>query len=638
MTFDNINAMWEDSAVRFRDYPVVHTRESRAIRTADGRIDERVDYHAVSFQELEELVADFGHGLLALGLQEQEGVALIAENSLRWLVCDLAVLSHRAYDVPRGCGASLKELAYILKSTHVRFAIVENQEQCDRIRTIQAELPELKVMIVLGQASGDARSFEQVLELGRPLRQREGRESPFYQRRDKTRPSDIATILYTSGTCGVPKGIPLTHANIMHNVNVLPEVMQLVPGRRFLAVLPIWHTFERTGEYSALRGGACIFYSTPATILKDMALVDPHHIIGVPRLWMAVRNMTRSVLRQAGKEKLFQALYACSLNVKKARRAGLGDRLGHALADLLFYRKIRAKFGRNFISAISGGGSLPEDVDDFFEIIGVPLLEGYGLTETSPVISGRTMDRRVPYTCGRPLPQTEVRIRDAQGRDLPAGEQGIVFVSGPQVMSGYYNDPKQTAQVMHKDEQGRVWFDTGDLGLLHPSGDLSIVGRVKDTIVLIGGENIEPGPIEEALSASDFIEQVMLCGQDQEYITALVVPDRKLLQDFCSSRAIAYSENRVPELSRDPRVQGFFGDIIARIVSPKNGFTEAERIVHFSFTRPFAMKDDTLSATYKVKRHAVLERDAALIRSLYPHYTELGAEKIHPRQEQPWKT
>jgi long-chain acyl-CoA synthetase len=645
VTYKTLNAMWLDLVPRYADQPIAHCRQSQTIKTPDGRIDEEVRFIPVSYREADELVRDFGLGLLALGLQAQEGAALIAENSLRWLVCDFAILANRAYDVPRGCSCASKELAYILGHSKARFAILEDEAQLERVLALQSGLPELKVLIVLSEGfkgRPGVHSFEQVLALGKEAGRAQDKALLFHRRRQETAPSDLATILYTSGSSGTPKGVPLTHMNLLHSPEKIPPMLGARPGQGFLAILPIWHSFERMIEYCALHSGGSIYYSTPATAFKDLSLVNPQYMAGVPRLWLAVYNTARTTLRLAGKEKLFLSLYRHSLAVMRARRcrqgrqyltgneepvparATLWDRLCHDLADLLIYRKIRAKFGLKFITLISGGGSLPAHVDDFFEIIGISIIDGYGLTETSPTLSVRMLDHNIRYTCGRPLPETEVQIRDKDGRILPIGEKGLIWARGPQVMSGYYHNDEETRKVLQPDGQGRVWFNTGDLGLLTRSGDLSVLGREKDTIVLIGGENIEPEPIEGLLTSTQYIDQAMLCGQDQEYVTALIVPEKKHLRELCISFGLAYSEEKTLELAQDPKLRRFYADLIAKAVSLEAGFREADRIVNFTFTRPFTAKDDTLTLTHKVKRHKVLERDADLIRALYPRYTDVG--------------
>jgi long-chain acyl-CoA synthetase len=651
---ETINQMWLNAVAENGQGVVVANRESKKIKSSNGRIDEELVFNPVTYEELNRMVLAFGAGLGHLGLQEKEGVALIAENSMRWLVSDLAVLANRAFDVPRGCSSTIKELTYILGHSKVRFAILSDEEQLDRVLKIQESLRELKVLIVLdpefkNQQTGNNKeiySFDEVITLGEEFLQSEkgSNGTPLDKRREETTASDLATLMYTSGTSGTPKGTPLTHGNIMHNVNVLPEMLKM-EKEKLLSILPIWHSFERIVEYAALRSGSAIYYSTPPTVIKDMAVVNPNLLAGVPRLWMGIYNNIMLNIRYSGKEDFFRKLYAHCLRVMEARRyrhnrqylvgeekprparAGLRDYFYFLLGELLIYRKIRKKLGKSFTTGISGGGSLPSYVDDFFEVIGITLLEGYGLTETSPVLTLRTMDHRIPYTCGSPLQQTEIQIRNEDGEVLPDGQKGIVWARGPQVMSGYYRNPEETAKALERDKQHRTWFNTGDLGLITKQGDLTIIGRAKDTIVLNNGENIEPGPIEKMMVSSPYIEQAMVCGQDQEFLTALVVPEKKLLNNYCDSIGIDFREEEVVSLARNGKIKEFYGDTIKKAISSGGEIKEIETIVNFTFTLPFTVADDTLTHTLKIKRNKILERDERLIRGMYPHYTEKGAAK-----------
>lgn len=646
---NTINEMWLNSVARHGDFAAVANRSSRAIERRDGRIDEQLQFDPVSFRKLGDLVSTFGHGLIELGLQEKEGVALVAENSMRWLISDLAVLANRAFDVPRGCSSTDKELLYILGHSKVRFAILDNGEQLARVRGLQPELPGLETLIVLDDtfekpdslANCNIYPFDEVLALGDRLLQKQehANETLLAERCRATTESDIATLMYTSGTTGKPKGTPLTHGNIMHNVSVLPSILRMEKGR-ILSVLPIWHVFERIVEYVCLKAGITIHYSTPLSMIKDLAVVKPGFLAGVPRLWMAIYNNIMSNIRNEGREKLFRKIYAHSQQVIAARRyrnnrqyligeqnpnpvkASLRDKLYFLLGEVMVYRNIRKRFGHGFLAGISGGGALPGYVDDFFEIVGITILEGYGLTETSPVLTVRTFDHRIPYTCGIPLPRTEIQIRNDQGTVVTDGQKGIVWVRGPQVMSGYYLDPEESSKVLEHKNGHRPWFNTGDLGVLTDQGDLAIIGRAKDTIVLNNGENIEPGPIEKALVFSPYIEQVMVCGQDQEFLTALVVPEKKILEDLCVSKGIDMDGDEIASYIQNPEIKSFYGFIINATISPETGFKDVERIVDFSFTTPFSIEDDTLTQTLKIKRHRVFDRDESLIRSMYPLYTE----------------
>ncbi len=641
-----LNEMWVHACDAFATQNAVYLRQSRSVRNAEGKITEEVAYFPLTYSDLDFRVQTFGRGLIEVGLMEHEAVGLISENSLRWLVCDLAVLGNRAFDVPRGVSFPAEEILYILQHSEAKIVVVETEKELDQVCSLRAELPKMESIIVLDKAFTKSNraeriyTFDDIIELGF--------ESPpetqeiFLRRRQVTMPDDVATVMYTSGTTGTPKGIPLTHNNIMHNVKTIPSLLHMHAGDKFLSLLPVWHILERTSEYLALRAGASIWYTTRLTFARDLGTVSPTHVVSVPRIWVLLYDGVMASLRQKGKSALFAKLYAHSLKVVAARRyrqrrqylligeepvkktASVRDHILHRVADLLIYRKIRGRLGTAFAAGISGGGALPEYIDDFFEALGVTLLEGYGLTETSPVLCVRTFEHRIPYTVGRPLPETEIKILDEEEKPVTGSEQGVVWVSGPQVMEGYRKNPEETAKVMRRDDDGRLWFNTGDLGRRTRDGDISIVGRVKDTIVLLGGENVEPARIESAMTLSELVDQVMVCGQDQEFLTALVVPNTDKLKEICESEGIDFDARTLPELLKHEAVHKVYMDDICSRVAESTGFREVELIHDLAFVRPFVPDDGTLTQTLKVKRRKVQARDSQSIKAMYPRYREAG--------------
>ncbi len=519
-----INEMWLNSAAAYSDKNAFCVRNSKIVESGGRIVDEVITYSCTTYSQLESLVAALGMGLLEIGLKEKEAVGIISENRIRWMICDLAVLGNGAFDVPRGTTSTIEEIKYVLEYSEAVIAILENENELARILKIKSELPKLKSIIVLDEnyknskACRDIYSFDDLIEIGKKASAQN--QELFYKRRRETRASGLATLIFTSGSTGVPKGIPLSHANIMHNAEILPSMLSLNSSDKFLSILPIWHIFERTVEYVGIKIGASIWYTSSLTVLKDLAVVQPTRMVGVPRIWISVYNSVMKNIRRSGKKELFKKFFEHSLKVIHARRykekrqylldgepaikkkASLIDNLFHCLGDWLIYSKVRAKLGPNFITGISGGGSLPEYIDDFFEVIGVKLLDGYGLTETSPVLCLRTLDNFMPYTVGKPLPATEIKIIGDNGIEIKNSEKGVIWACGPQVMCGYYKNPEETEKVMKKDAKNRSWFNTGDLGRRTKYGDITILGRVKDTIVLISGENVEPAKIEKTLFKS----------------------------------------------------------------------------------------------------------------------------------------
>ncbi|MFC1576748.1 AMP-dependent synthetase/ligase [Candidatus Omnitrophota bacterium] len=644
-----INEMWLNSAAAYRDKSAFCVRNSEAVESADHKIDEIITYSHTTYSQMESLVTALGAGLAGIGLKDKDAVGVISENCIRWMVCDLAVLGNRAYNVPRGTASTIEEIEYILKFSETEIAVLENENELTRVLKIRERLPKLKSLIVLDEnykSPKDGRgiySFDDLIEIGRKASAED--HELFNNRRRETRPSDLATLIFTSGTTGTPKGIPLTHGNIMANANVVPFMLNIDSSHKFLSVLPIWHIFERTVQYVAIRVGASKWYTSSLTILKDLAVVEPEWMVSVPRVWISVYNGVMKNIQRSGREKLFKKFYGHSLKVVEARRykenrqylldgeqakemkASLIDNLFHRMGDALIYSKVRGKLGSNFIAGISGGGSLPEYIDDFFEVIGVKLIDGYGLTETSPVLSMRTLENLMPYTAGRPLPDTGIRILDDNGSEVKNGEKGVVWACGAQVMEGYYKNPEETNKVMKKDKENRTWFNTGDLARRTKSGDITILGRVKDTIVLISGENVEPVKIERALLKSEYVDQVMVCGQDQEYLTALIAPNEELLESGCEKLGIRFDKDNIPKLMEDKDIKGLFVSIINKSVCKSKGFEEIEFIHNIAFVKPFVPEDDTLTNSLKIKRHKVRKRDHQAIKGMYPNYNESGKVK-----------
>ncbi len=644
-----LNEMWLNSYREFRYKKAVCVRDPELKRTKEGRKHEEANYSPVTYQELDSMATHLGCGLLEIGLKECEAVGVFAENSLRWMICDLAVLGNRAFNVPRGISSTKNELNFILKHSEARFVFVQNQEILNWIKEIRDQSSTLKYIIVLDpdfkELDTDKKvySFDYLMDIGKKVRNDKKKE--FQKRRIDTLSSDIATLMYTSGTSGEPKGTPLTHANIMHNVKILPRILDITTNDKFLSILPIWHILERTGEYTALGVGASIWYTTSMSLIKDFSIAKPTFMISVPRIWILVYNGFQSKLKHSGKVKLFQKFYDHSLKVIHARRykqnrqyvrigdeaekqsASVIDKLFHSLGNMLIYSKVKAKIGKKFRAAISGGGSLPEYIDDFFEIIGITLVEGYGLTETSPVLCARSFDHHIPFTVGRPIPETKIKIMNESGVEIKDSEKGVIWVNGPQVMSGYYKNPVETAKVMVKDSENQIWFNTGDLGRRIKSGDITIIGRIKDTIVLIGGENVEPAPIEKALLSSLYIDQVMVCGQDQEFLTVLIVPSEDMMSAEFKKLNMEFNIERIVEFNKISDLKKIYAGIINENVSMENGFKEIELIHGFAFTKPFTPESGTLTHTLKVKKHKVIERDIELIRKMYPRYNDGGKVK-----------
>ena len=587
----------------------------------------------LSYQELAERIDQAAAAFRSLQIGSGDVVGLFAENSPRWLVADQGLMRAGAIDAVRGAAAPVEELRYILEDSSAVALVVQTADLLQRLQ-LPAELQErLRFVLVLeGSAPAGALDFDTFLGLA------DGQEAPdpITGRDRASAPATTATILYTSGTTGRPKGVPLTHANLLHQMRSLACVTRPEPGSPVLSVLPIWHSYERSAEYYFFSCACSQSYTTIKQLKKDLPRVKPVIMATVPRLWEAVQAGFEDAVKTfpASRQRLLRAALANSTAFTLARRRSRDlmiqplrkrDRLkaaaeasrrwpAHALASKLIWPKLRQQLSGGALRfPINGGGAIAPHVDAFFEAVGIELLVGYGLTETSPVVSCRRPWRNIRGSSGLPLPDTEFRIVDADSRK-PLGfrERGVVLVRGPQVMAGYLGKPEATAKVLDADG----WFDTGDLGMLLPDGSVVLTGRAKDTIVLSSGENIEPGPLEEALVSSPLIEQVMLVGQDERQLGALVVPRADAIKAWASSQGCDPGDD-LGGHPGDQRLLKLLRGELNRLLADRAGSRADERLAGVALVEPFSIENGLLTQTLKQRRDRITERDRSLIESVY---------------------
>jgi long-chain acyl-CoA synthetase len=426
----------------------------------------------------------------------------------------------------------------------------------------------------------------------------------------------------------------LTHGNLCHMPDAVNLGTQPAPGEIVLTILPTWHAYERAVEYYVLKHGATLTYSDKRYLKKDLEERKPHLFPCVPRIWETVYDAIQDRVSKSkpAEQKLFAMFNRIGRAYVKARRIALSTDVrrtpatqaerakalaalaalapAYKLGDALVFSKLRAVAGGRLRAAVSGGGSLAAYLDDFFEMVGIPILNGYGLTETSPVLTNRRTTQNVRGSVGLPMAQTEIQVRDETGKLLPQGQAGLIFGRGPQVMSGYYNNPEATTNVL--DEKG--WFNTGDLGWITPTGDLVISGRAKDTIVLVGGENVEPEPIEDAARKSQLIQQIVCVGQDQKFVGALVVPNYPAL-----AAALSLPETTPPaELAAKPEANKLVRDAIRTAMDAEGAFKPSDSVSKVALlTEPFSEENGMLTQTMKIKRNVVAKHYETIIKQLF---------------------
>ncbi|MFP4492152.1 MAG: AMP-dependent synthetase/ligase [Spirochaetaceae bacterium] len=600
-------------------------------------------FHSRSYRELYEEVQKYAAGLHKLKVRRGDHVGLISENRAEWCVSDLALLSLGAADVPRGNDSMAQELAYILGFSECSLVIVENAEQLKKVYSVHQQIPHLKRFIVLdpdfeGAEAGKIKvsTYSEVIEMGTEVLA--GKPNLIEKEIEKGAKDDTATIIFTSGTTGEPKGVVLSHHNFLHQVGCIPDVIDITPGEIWICVLPVWHSFERIVQYIALGSASTLAYSKPVgqIMLADMAAIKPQWMASVPRIWEAVRAGIYRNVKQHGGIKL--AMFTFFVAVGGTHK-NMADKLGgraprfkkrsrsldfavniipylllwplKLLGNALVFNKIKTKLGGRFVAGISGGGALPPAVDAFFGSAGILLLEGYGLTETAPVLAVRSQFKPVPGTVGKMLAGTECKIVGEGGTELPPGTMGEVHVRGPQVMSGYYKKPDLTAAVLT--EEG--WLNTGDLGMLTHDGELKITGRAKDTIVLLGGENIEPLPIEQKVTESEFIDTAVVVGQDKKYLAALLVPNTDAIARFAEENHIPY--DKMGDLLESEEVRELMDGEINSLVNGKTGFRVFERIYRFTILKEAFETGSELSAKQEIKRHVIAEKYSREIEGMF---------------------
>ena len=606
-------------------WPIVAERHGDVVALLDPHSEPPTRY---TYRELAAAIKQFAAGLQSLGLQPGEKVAVFSENRPRWMVADQGIMTAGAIDAVRGANAEKNELLYILEHSNSVGLVVQDMDTLSKLADSLAGR-NLRFVILLSDETakveadlGGARllNFSEVMELG-------GELVPVAYERDRT-----ATLMYTSGTSGSPKGVMLSQANLLSQIAGASSVVSVGPGKKVMSILPIWHSYERSFEYFVLSQGCTQIYTNIRYVKKDLKEHSPQYMVAVPRLWESIYEGVQKQFRDQpeGKQKLVQFFISQSLQYIKAKRtlagldlnnlnSSLGDKIIaalrliylwpiHKLGDAVVYSKVRAALGGEVDYLVSGGGSIADYLEDFYELAGIEILGGYGLTETSPITHVRRPWRNLRGADGQPVPGTETAVVDLENRrPVPIGTPGLVLLRGPQVMQGYYKNEEATRKAI--DPEG--WFDSGDLGQVTDWGDLIITGRAKDTIVLTNGENIEPTPIENACLRSPYVDQIMLVGQDQKALGALIVPNMEALEKWAATKGMA------PDLQRDA-VQTLYKQELKREVANRPGYRPDDRIATFVLVEePFTVENGLLTQTLKVKRNQVRDRYRQLIDSLF---------------------
>ena len=578
-----------------------HNRSDSLNYKKDGR------WVSVSSDELLAQARNIAAGLHAIGLQHGDRVAILSESRVEWTLTDAGCIFGGVIDVPIYPTLTPPQVRYILKDSGASALFLEGRAKFDELTEILAECPQIKQIVYFdaaGMSVSHGLSLKELEELGRNYQQ----QNPALLDRwaQEITPDDLATIIYTSGTTGEPKGVMLTHSNLVTNLIDSSDHLSFGDHDTALSVLPLSHVFERQAMYMYLyRGIAVYFAESLQTIGPNLREVRPTVFVGVPRIFEKIYARIQERAAEAGK--LAAMLLKWSVQVAREyahctlahRPVPLFLKLKHAIAMRLVFAKWHAAFGGRIRLLISGGAALPDDLSYIYIGAGIPIIQGYGLTETSPVITTSFMDNLRVGTVGRPIPNVDIRI----------ASDGEIEVRGPNIMRGYYNKPDETRAVFTDDG----WFKTGDVGALDADGFLRITDRKKELFKTSGGKYIAPQPIEQAIKGSRFVNQVVLIGAERKFAAALIVPEWEQLESYCKLKGIEVKNRR--ELCEHPRIIDLLLRQIDRLTPNLARYEKIKKVALLE--NEFTIEGGELTPTLKVKRRVIDQKYKDVIEKLY---------------------
>lgn len=566
------------------------------------------DWTPLSWNYVRDTVRNLSLGLISLGLKPGEKVSLLSENRPRWAFIDLATLAAGGVVVTIYATNTPEQVKYIIDNSDSKFVVVSNNNQLQKVLEVADQLPRLEKIIIFDPIKGitdkDQRviSFLETTNLGRDYKN----QGEFDERLTSTSLDQVATLIYTSGTTGDPKGVQLTHNNIFSNVESISKVVDLGPKDTCLSFLPLSHSLERTaGYYVPIYNGMTIAYAESIdTLVQNIGEVQPTIMISVPRIYEKMHARVLDSAKSGGPLKMKAFNWAVEIGsqmsklIVKKKKAPTLLKLQYNVARFLVFKKLNDRLGNKLRFFVSGGAPLARELAEFFHAAGILILEGYGLTETSPVITCATPNNYKFGTVGRALPGIEIKIAD----------DGEILCKGPNVMLSYYKKEADTKEVITDG-----WFHTGDIGEIDQEGYLSITDRKKDIIVTAGGKNIAPQNIENLLKMEKYIEQVNVVGDKRKYLVAVVAPNFDELKIFAKENGIKY-ENWV-DLVEKEKVYTLIEDAVKRVNSRLAKYETIKKIIVSDIE--FSEENGMLTPTMKVKRKIVNRYFANKIDQLY---------------------
>jgi long-chain acyl-CoA synthetase len=563
-----------------------------------------------TYDQLRELVEQFALGLTSLGIQRGDMVAIIAENRLEWVISDFAITAIGAVDVPMYPTLTPPQEAFILNHCKAKAVIVSNKFQLNKILKVRPELASVEYIIVMNDDvelnEPNTLHFAEVVRRGASSKSVEDRRVWFEAEAKAVQADDLLTLIYTSGTTGNPKGVMLTNANIVANIEGSADAIPLNETDLLLSYLPLCHAYERTTGYYTVFAteGSIAFAQSIETVAENIREVRPTYMTSVPRLFERIKSRILGMIEKdkPAKQRVFWWAQDVGTRMLRAKEAGSVSpvlRAQYALADRLVFSKLRERMGGRLKSFISGGAALPKELGEFFIKAGIIIQEGYGLTETSPVLAVSRMDAIEVGTVGQPLFNVHLKI----------AEDGEILAKGPNMMKGYLNDEEATKAIIDADG----WLHTGDIGIINAKGNLQITDRKKSIFVSSGGKNIAPQPIENALSQSRFVDQLLLIGDKRDYCTALVVPDFEYLKEFATQNGLSYPDNTTL-LQSDALLKSIQRDIDAL----QRDFAKFEKVRKFILLdKSFTVEEGEMTPKLSLRRHVIEKKYADKIEQMY---------------------
>jgi long-chain acyl-CoA synthetase len=570
-------------------------------------------YTPISTQEFGDGVMHLSLGLKALGFEAGQKLCLLSENRPAWTMADLATLCAGGLTVPIYTTLVPEQIRYIIDDSDATVVIVSNADHWKKVELLRPGLTKVKHYITFAdEAPAGVLTLKVVMDKGKALA--ESKSGLFEELVARVKPGDEATLIYTSGTTGVPKGVILTHDNLISNIKTASDIIEFTQKDTVLSFLPLSHILERMVMFTYMYKGCTVaFAESVEAVAQNLLEVRPHIMVSVPRVFEKIytKVMDQVLTSPALRRKIFFWALRIGREFGTAQLAGTpisgGLRFRRSIAAKLVFSKIIVKTGGRVRFFVSGGAPLSKDIAEFFYAIGLVILEGYGLTETSPLLSINTFENIRLGTVGKPAPGVDIKI----------AADGEILARGPNIMKGYYKKEAETREVL---EDG--WFKTGDIGRFDPDGFLVITDRKKDLIITSGGKNIAPQPIENLLKTSPYIVNAVVIGDRRRFVSALVVPNFEKLQEYARNQGI--SAGSMGDLVRDKRIVDF---LLAEVGKATPQLASYERVKKIAvLPRDFEIERGEITPSLKVRRANVTTEYQAMIDALYREDAEDGRD------------